>query len=217
MGSSAGAGSGEFHVYRHLRRKEFARQKQIQHKSRQVYNIYINKTLPARLCCIGYSAKFVFAFLNYTQEELDDAFQQKIDNHRNNAESKTAKKRAKRLKRKQALKNKPKRDKNDAIDDEQPAAESSESSSEEEDEATEEKRAKNTRDSDGEKTLRVEEATSAEEAGETVTNAPDTDNVEREVVDPKNSPNEDTDEDEEESTTVATVADRPENHSTTQE
>lgn len=35
MGSSAGAGSGEFHVYRHLRRKEFARQKQIQHKSRQ--------------------------------------------------------------------------------------------------------------------------------------------------------------------------------------
>lgn len=36
MGSSAGAGSGEFHVYRHLRRKEFARQKQIQFKSRQV-------------------------------------------------------------------------------------------------------------------------------------------------------------------------------------
>lgn len=36
MGSSAGAGSGEFHVYRHLRRKEFARQKQIQQKSKQV-------------------------------------------------------------------------------------------------------------------------------------------------------------------------------------
>ncbi|XP_039439388.1 PRKR-interacting protein 1 homolog isoform X2 [Culex pipiens pallens] len=34
MGSSAGAGSGEFHVYRHLRRKEYARQKQIQEKSR---------------------------------------------------------------------------------------------------------------------------------------------------------------------------------------
>lgn len=33
MGSSAGAGSGEFHVYRHLRRKEYARQKQIQEKS----------------------------------------------------------------------------------------------------------------------------------------------------------------------------------------
>ncbi|XP_019548621.3 PRKR-interacting protein 1 homolog [Aedes albopictus] len=34
MGSSAGAGSGEFHVYRHLRRKEYARQKHIQEKSR---------------------------------------------------------------------------------------------------------------------------------------------------------------------------------------
>ncbi|XP_039957664.1 PRKR-interacting protein 1 homolog [Bactrocera neohumeralis] len=30
MGSSAGAGSGEFHVYRHLRRKEYSRQKNIQ-------------------------------------------------------------------------------------------------------------------------------------------------------------------------------------------
>lgn len=36
MGSSAGAGSGEFHVYRHLRRKEYARQKQIQQKSVKV-------------------------------------------------------------------------------------------------------------------------------------------------------------------------------------
>lgn len=36
MGSSAGAGSGEFHVYRHLRRKEYARQKFIQEKGRKV-------------------------------------------------------------------------------------------------------------------------------------------------------------------------------------
>lgn len=40
MGSSAGAGSGEFHVYRHLRRKEYARQKHIQHKSKQVKFVY---------------------------------------------------------------------------------------------------------------------------------------------------------------------------------
>lgn len=33
MGSSAGAGSGEFHVYRHLRRKEYARQKFIKEMS----------------------------------------------------------------------------------------------------------------------------------------------------------------------------------------
>lgn len=44
MGSSAGAGSGEFHVYRHLRRKEYARQKHIQQKSKQVY-----KGRPGRL------------------------------------------------------------------------------------------------------------------------------------------------------------------------
>ncbi|XP_035903329.1 PRKR-interacting protein 1 homolog [Anopheles stephensi] len=68
MGSSAGAGSGEFHVYRHLRRKEYARQKQIQEKSHA--------------------------------EQLDDAFQQKLENNRKAAEERTAKKRAKRLKKK---------------------------------------------------------------------------------------------------------------------
>ncbi|KAJ3328628.1 hypothetical protein HDU76_009607 [Blyttiomyces sp. JEL0837] len=34
QGSSAGAGSGEFHVYRALRRKEFARQKSLDHKAK---------------------------------------------------------------------------------------------------------------------------------------------------------------------------------------
>jgi len=35
MGSRAGAGSGEFHVYRHLRRKEYARQKNIQEQAKK--------------------------------------------------------------------------------------------------------------------------------------------------------------------------------------
>uniref|UniRef100_A0A182QKD6 PRKR-interacting protein 1 n=1 Tax=Anopheles farauti TaxID=69004 RepID=A0A182QKD6_9DIPT len=73
MGSSAGAGSGEFHVYRHLRRKEYARQKQIQEKSHA--------------------------------EQLNDAFQQKLENNRKAAEERTAKKRNKRLKKKAAKRN----------------------------------------------------------------------------------------------------------------
>ncbi|XP_054166999.1 PRKR-interacting protein 1 homolog [Oppia nitens] len=34
MGSSAGAGSGEFHVYRHLRRKEYARMRHIENTAK---------------------------------------------------------------------------------------------------------------------------------------------------------------------------------------
>lgn len=36
MGSSAGAGSGEFHVYRHLRRKELSRLKEMEAMSQNV-------------------------------------------------------------------------------------------------------------------------------------------------------------------------------------
>ncbi|KPJ08527.1 PRKR-interacting protein 1-like [Papilio machaon] len=79
MGSSAGAGSGEFHVYRHLRRKEYARQKFIQEKSEK--------------------------------EKLDDEYHRKIEENRKAAEEKTAKKRAKRLKKKQKAKSKMKKPK----------------------------------------------------------------------------------------------------------
>lgn len=44
MGSSAGAGSGEFHVYRHLRRKEYARQKFIQEKSEKVSQTHLQNS-----------------------------------------------------------------------------------------------------------------------------------------------------------------------------
>lgn len=36
QGSSAGAGSGEFHVYRHLRRKEYARLNFIETQAKNV-------------------------------------------------------------------------------------------------------------------------------------------------------------------------------------
>ncbi|XP_018299673.1 PRKR-interacting protein 1 homolog isoform X2 [Mycetomoellerius zeteki] len=74
MGSSAGAGSGEFHVYRHLRRKEYARQKFIQEKA--------------------------------YKEHLDDEYHQKLEENRKLAEEATAKKRAKRLRKKQGRKQK---------------------------------------------------------------------------------------------------------------
>ena len=40
-GSSAGAGSGEFHVYRHLRRKEFARQRFIEAQAKKVWFFHL--------------------------------------------------------------------------------------------------------------------------------------------------------------------------------
>ncbi|XP_054263926.1 PRKR-interacting protein 1 homolog [Macrosteles quadrilineatus] len=72
MGSSAGAGSGEFHVYRHLRRKEYARQKFIQEKSEK--------------------------------QLLEEAYHQKLLDNMQAAEERTAKKRAKRLRKKQNYK-----------------------------------------------------------------------------------------------------------------
>lgn len=47
MGSSAGAGSGEFHVYRHIRRREYARQEFLQNCKEKVL---IHHELPHNLC-----------------------------------------------------------------------------------------------------------------------------------------------------------------------
>lgn len=53
MGSSAGAGSGEFHVYRHLRRKEYARQKYMKERAERVGVIDYN--------CEYYSEQMFFS------------------------------------------------------------------------------------------------------------------------------------------------------------
>ncbi|RZF48291.1 hypothetical protein LSTR_LSTR014497 [Laodelphax striatellus] len=59
MGSSAGAGSGEFHVYRHLRRKEYSRQKFIQEKAEKelLEEAYHQKILENRLASEERTAK----------------------------------------------------------------------------------------------------------------------------------------------------------------
>ncbi|XP_060864502.1 PRKR-interacting protein 1 homolog [Metopolophium dirhodum] len=59
MGSSAGAGSGEFHVYRHLRRKEYARQKHIQVKAEKelLEEAYRQKILENKQMAEGRTAK----------------------------------------------------------------------------------------------------------------------------------------------------------------
>ena len=82
MGSSAGAGSGEFHVYRQIRRKEFDRQKELGRRK--------------------------------DRDDSNDAYHLKLQENEKASEERTAKKRAKRLKKKQnAVKNKAKKSKSD--------------------------------------------------------------------------------------------------------
>lgn len=133
MGSSAGAGSGEFHgkillyftlttietfsisVYRHLRRKEFARQKHMKSMSEK--------------------------------ERLDAEFQEKLEENQRLAEEKTNKKREKRKKKKANKKNKGKKPKleekeeesdelsesNDEVEDVQETTETTEETKNEDD------------------------------------------------------------------------------------
>lgn len=65
MGSSAGAGSGEFHVYRHLRRKEYARQKHIQLKADKViyYDILYSSSQAKHTIKVHKNFSVFFLFL----------------------------------------------------------------------------------------------------------------------------------------------------------
>lgn len=74
MSSSAGAGSGVFHVYRHLRRKEMARLKEMEK--------------------------------NATEEELDALYKIQLEKKKELAEQITSRKRSKRVKKKERLRDK---------------------------------------------------------------------------------------------------------------
>ncbi len=91
-GSSAGAGSGEFHVYRHLRRKEYARLRHIETQAKQVYKTFDHFLFNKSIVDL--------------QEELDYEYRQRLEENKRKAEEKTAKKRAKRLKKKEKMKTK---------------------------------------------------------------------------------------------------------------
>uniref|UniRef100_A0A3B4TT43 PRKR interacting protein 1 n=1 Tax=Seriola dumerili TaxID=41447 RepID=A0A3B4TT43_SERDU len=108
MGSSAGAGSGEFHVYRHLRRREYQRQ------------------------------DFLDKMAEKVDKDLD--YLDKVEQNKQAADERTAKRRKKRekLKQKKLMAKKAKLEtKNKKEDD---ADKSSESSEEEEEEEEEEER-----------------------------------------------------------------------------
>ncbi|KAL6056242.1 hypothetical protein STEG23_020611 [Scotinomys teguina] len=84
MGSSAGAGSGEFHVYRHLRRREYQRQD------------YMDAVAEKR---DGNRPRGGVIF--YKEQKLDAEFQKRLEKNKIAAEEQTAKRRKKRQKLKE--------------------------------------------------------------------------------------------------------------------
>lgn len=110
MGSSAGAGSGEFHVYRHLRRREYQRQD------------FLDKMAD--------------------KQDADVKYLDKVEQNKQDADERTAKRRKKRekLKQKKLMAKKAKvKAKNKKEDDADKSSDSSEEEKEEEEEEEEER------------------------------------------------------------------------------
>jgi len=89
QGSSAGAGSGEFHVYKSGRRREYERLKMMDEQAQKV-GVLVHPLLEM--------------LLNKMQESLTAEFERKRKEAQDAAEAKTAKKREKRHKKKEKAK-----------------------------------------------------------------------------------------------------------------
>lgn len=92
IGSTAGAGSGEFHVFRAARRREFTRQAYMEEKSKEV-GLKGEQLAALWICLLTREA---------LQEEEEEEFRRKRAAIEAELDEKTAKKRAKRQKKKEA-------------------------------------------------------------------------------------------------------------------
>ena len=95
QGSSAGAGSGEFHVYKASRRREYERLKMMEEQTQKVRHEWVGKLPTADM-----------RHFNLLQETTAAEFERKRREWEEAAEAKTAKNRAKRQKKKERVKGK---------------------------------------------------------------------------------------------------------------
>ncbi|KAL7281466.1 hypothetical protein ACG7TL_004781 [Trametes sanguinea] len=105
QGSSAGAGSGEFHVYKASRRREYERLKMMEEQAQKVRAHVPNGLSGCAWNDDGRSSR-VFLLCCDFQEAIEAEFERRKREREEQAEAKTAKNRAKRQKKKERAKGK---------------------------------------------------------------------------------------------------------------